>query len=378
MAVTPTGKFLKDIQFGLHGVFKCLNCSQETPQAMTFQCPSCSGAMELSYPNISNAEFIGTGMNRYKDLLPLGNYIYPDAHSTLQKLVDLPGVFAKNDGDLPTGNTKFRQASIAVPAFWAGGINEIVVASTGNSSNSYCYEAQLHPGHLGVHVFVPKTHQGRIRFLNPYVDLHVTDSDFMETGNTAKAYAKRHNLSTDGGFYNPYRREGLKTAYLEAIEQFVAQNGSSPDYFIQAISSGMGVIAAHSAFRQALQLGWIDRIPAMIVVQQETCAPMVKADRDNRPAISENDIERNPEGLAAAILRGNPTVSYPYVRKVVKTTGGRFVSVSADELRASKATLADQKIRACFAAAATHSAAYQLREELKGKSGVIMITGSKD
>lgn len=378
MTITPSSELLPDLRFGLHGVFKCLNCGQQTPQTMTFQCPSCSGAIELFYPNISKAEFKGTGMNRYKDLLPFDNYAYPNAHSTLQKLVDLPGVFAKNDGDLPTGNTKFRQASVAVPAFWAGGINEVVVASTGNSSNSYCYEAQLHPGHLKVHVFVPKTHKHRIRFLNKNVDLQVTDCDFVETGNIAKAYAKRHGLTTDGGFYNPYRREGLKTAYLEAIEQFVIENGSSPDYFIQAISSGMGVIAAHSAFRQALQLGWIDRIPAMIVVQQETCAPMVKADRDNRPAISENDIERNPQGLAAAILRGNPTVSYPYVRKVVQATGGRFISVSADELRVSKAALADQKIRACYAASATHSAAHQLREELKGKSGVIMITGSKD
>ena len=141
----------------------------------------------------------------------------------------------------------------------------------------------------------------------------------------------------------------------------------------------MGIIAAQSAFDLAKKLGWIERTPRIFSVQQDTCSPMFKAHREGRSAITVQDIQRQPEGLATAILRGDPTASYPYVRRVVLQSGGDFVLVTQAELRESRNALLSQGVNACYAAAATHAAVARLRAESQlddSEQGVIMITGS--
>lgn len=360
--------------------FECLSCKLQTSPSLNFQCVQCGGAQKIVYPAYSKP-LQGKGMNRYAPLLPLDRHHWSETTSSLQKLSSDLDVWAKNDGTLPIGNTKFRQAAVAVPAFIAFGVHHLVVASTGNSSNSYCHAARTTYPKLSVDVFVPESHKSRIQYLGDRVSLRIQQANFVETGERAKRYAAANGLHSDGGFFNPFRREGLKTAYLEAIEQFLEQNQCSPDFFVQAISSGMGIIAAYSAFQEALKLHWIDRIPAMIAVQQTSCAPVVNAYERGHSTIEDLDIERNPKGLAAAILRGNPVASYPYLVQVIESTKGAFVAVDENELRASKSTLAAEGIQACFAAAATLAGVRKLRESChpaaEGK-GVIMITGSKD
>lgn len=360
--------------------FQCLDCGSKSPISLKFRCPECDGAQKVIYP-ILQKPLMGRGIERFSPLLPVTSDSWPADESPLQPLKHFPGIWAKNDGLLPTGNTKFRQAVVSTSAFLAGNVTHLVVASTGNSSNSYCHAANHYAATLQVEVFVPSTHQQRIHKYDQNMNVHVLDCDFVETSNRAKSYAEAQGLQSDGGFFNPFRREGLKTAYLEAIEQFIRSNSATPDFFVQAISSGMGVLAAHSAFLEAKSLGWINKIPAMIGVQQTTCAPIVNAFRKGHEKIEEADIERNPVGLAEAILRGNPTASYPYVRQVIESTRGAFVAVTSDEMRQSKEALKAEGIQACYAASATLAGFLRLRSENNPATrgnGVIMITGSTD
>ena len=54
-----------------------------------------------------------------------------------------------------------------------------------------------------------------------------------------------------------------------------------PDWYIQAVSGGIGPIAIHAGFEQLLEMGLIERLPKFGVLQSEGCSPMVAARQAN-------------------------------------------------------------------------------------------------
>jgi threonine synthase len=80
------------------------------------------------------------------------------------------------------------------------------------------------------------------------------------------------DLST---FREPYRVEGKKTMGLEIVEQFEWQ---PPDWIVYPTGGGTGIVAMHKAFQELQELGLLgERIPRLVAVQMEGCAPLVKA-----------------------------------------------------------------------------------------------------
>ncbi len=172
---------------------------------------------------------------------------------------------------------------------------------------------------------------------------------FVEAFDAARAYAARHGLVAERGFFNPGRREGLKMAWLEAADQVPGPI----DWYVQAVSSAMGVYGTFQAARQLRALGRTDRLPRLLCVQQDTCAPMVAAWRDRADRIRPEHLVHRPAGIARAVLRGDPSPTYPYVRRIVLASGGTFVDVSETEIRSAHDRLGElEGIEACFAASA--------------------------
>jgi threonine synthase len=181
------------------------------------------------------------------------------------------------------------------------------------------------------------------------IDVVMNDASFVEAFNESGEFAKRHGLVAERGFFNPGRREGLKLAWLEAAEQVPR----TIDWYVQAISSAMGVYGVYKGACQLHELGSITRVPRLLCVQQETCAPMISAWRDGSESIRPTDIVKRPTGIAAAILRGDPTRAYPHVRRIVLESGGAMVAVSEREIRQAHRMLEElEGISTCFAAAA--------------------------
>jgi threonine synthase len=151
----------------------------------------------------------------------------------------------------------------------------------------------------------------------------------------------------------------LKLAWLEATEQV----RRPIDWYVQAVSSAMGVYGVYKAAGELVQAGLADRVPRLLCVQQETCAPMVAAWRAGSDHIRPSDIVRRPKGIAAAILRGDPTRAYPHVRRIVLESGGTFTSVTEQEIRAAhRLAIELEGIQPCFAAAAAMAGLIQARD----------------
>src|SRR5581483_748360 len=199
-----------------------------------------------------------------------------------------------------------------------------------NSSTAFAYASRWFPG-TRIFLFTAEAFQPRVNHTAgaPVVHFVLRDATFVDAFACAATFAARHNIPSERGFFNPGRREGLKLAFLEATEQVPG----SVDWYVQAVSSAMGVYGTYKGARELLRLGRIPRVPRLLCVQQDTCAPMVRAFEDGSPVIRPGDIVERPTGIATAILRGDPSRAYPYVREIVLESRGRFVAVAETEIR---------------------------------------------
>ena len=204
----------------------------------------------------------------------------------------------------------------------------------------------------------------------------MVDGDFVEAGKIAKRFAAENGLYWEGGFFNYARREGLKTGYLEAFEQM----DYDCDVVIQTVSSGMGILGGYKGYQEMLQFGTMNKRVSFICVQQDTCMPMVRAFNSGLNTMSPEFITPNPKGLAEAVLRGDPSGSYPYICNMLRSSGGKLIAISQSSLRRARDELVSLGIDACYASAASYAAAKHLRDAgfIKAKDRVlVMITGAQ-
>jgi threonine synthase len=259
----------------------------------------------------------------------------------------------------PTGTTKDRAAAAVLSLFNELGIAEFVSASTGNTANSLAYGIRRYP-RFTMHLFIGVAFQEEIRFANtnPGIVLNILEGmSYAEVSNYAHAEAKRRRLPFEAGFFNPARREGLKLAYFEAVDQIPREIR----WYFQAVSSAMGSYGTWKGAKELQALGMVHVLPRIVCVQQESCCPMVRAFEEGSPVIKRRHIVPNAIGIARAILLGDPSDCYPYVYEIVQESGGTFVRVSEDEIHEAQARLVEiEGIHCGYAAAATVAALVRL------------------
>lgn len=337
---------------------ECTGCRKELPGFCPF-CPDCGAMSDISYE--LSAVRLRDSPNPYErfiDLLPVADPLLlpgdarftPTVHAQrLGAELGLPWLYLKDETRLPTGTTKDRMAAVALPYLHECGVTGFTTSSTGNSSTAYAHAIAQIPG-LQMYLFTAAQFRRRLALpaSDQVVDVVLEDATFVEAFAAAGEFAKRHGATSERGFFNPGRREGLKVSWLEAAEQVPRPI----DWYVQAISSAMGVYGVFNGARQLEQLG-LARAPRLLCVQQDTCAPMVSAWRDGVEKIRPEDIVKRPYGIAESILRGDPTRAYPHVRRIVIESNGSFVAVSENEIREARHLVERfEGISPCFAAAA--------------------------
>ncbi len=320
---------------------------------------------------------------RYRHLLPVGKL--PAVPSALTPLHHVDGirsglgptrVVLKDETATPTGSTKYRMAVVALQYLQERGVRHFSFSSTGNSASAFAWGMRHFPA-LRAASFVPNVLPAAAFEPPPNMTVHAIDGDYVTAQRAARRFAKQVGCAYEGGFFNVGRREGLKTAYLEAFEQL----GRLPDVVLQAVSSGMGLLACSRAVDIAAEVLSDGRRPRLVGVQQAGCAPMVTAAAANSSIIRCEDIVADPTGVATAILLGDPSDSYRYVKRVVDRSGGRFVAVDSGEIAGAKRNVsAAAAVPLCSSSAAAAAAARRLFDEGwigESETALVMLSGSE-
>jgi threonine synthase len=132
---------------------------------------------------------------------------------------------------------------------------------------------------------------------------------------------------------NPFRIEGQKTIIIETLDE---RRWTTPDWIVLPGGNLGNTSAFGKALRELRQVGLIDRLPRLAVIQAEGAAPFHDLfQRQNRREI--RNVE-HPETLATAIKIGAP-VSWPKALYEVQTSGGTVESVTEQEIADAKAQI---------------------------------------
>jgi threonine synthase len=132
---------------------------------------------------------------------------------------------------------------------------------------------------------------------------------------------------------NPFRIEGQKTIMVEMMDQ---RDWRVPDWVVLPGGNLGNASAFGKALREMLDLGLIDRLPRLAVVQAEGAAPFYKLMR--APDHSKFQPVEHPETLATAIRIGDP-VSWPKALHELSVTRGVVESVTEPEIADAKAVI---------------------------------------
>jgi threonine synthase len=186
---------------------------------------------------------------------------------------ELPGVSLKLDSLFPTLSFKDRGAVVLVARAVARGAGSLVADSSGNAGSAIAaYAARAG---LACTVFVPeRTSAGKQKQIRAYgAELELVAGDRTATTEAAIAAVARTGATYASHIYDPYFLQGTKTFAFELWEQA----GGAPEAVLVPVGNGTLLLGAARGFRELQRAGLIDRVPALIGVQSDRCAPLAEA-----------------------------------------------------------------------------------------------------
>lgn len=338
-----------------HFVVDCIDCGHQGAYFTgSPACPNCGSLWrEARYaydtlaktmlPQLAGRPF---DLWRYRELLPvrsLNSDLYMGEGGTpliratnLGLMLGCPNIFIKDERQGPTHSFKDRQAAVTIAALKEAGISEFVIASTGNVA--IAYSAYAARASIKLWAFLTSTVPGaKMREVAIYGTqvIKITGS-YDQAKQVAAQFARQKNIPLDLGARSVPCIESMKTISFEIAEQLTQITGSSdtcpwraPDWYIQAVSGGMGPLGVIKGFEELQRMGWTDHMPKIAPIQAEGCAPMVHAWKQNKETAVPI---QSPKTLITTLATGDPGRTYTILRdKMLKSSGGVFESVTDEE-----------------------------------------------
>ncbi|HRE46508.1 MAG TPA: pyridoxal-phosphate dependent enzyme [Aggregatilineales bacterium] len=329
----------------------CLMCGAEHPPApLQSACDQCGGGWldaryNLDDPHLDWRRQLAKrapSLWRYEELLPLRDLnarisigegwtpLIPARR--LGEALNHPNLMLKDERRMPTNSFKDRQGALSVSVLRQEGIRECVLASTGNAAAAYA----AYCAHAGIKLWVFLTSlvpAEKMRELALYgAELVKITGTYDQAKLFAADFAARRGVYLDRGAKGVIGKESMKTLAYEIAEQLGlafadGERWIAPDWYVQAVSGGIGPLGAAKGFRELLHLGLIDKLPKLALVQAEGCAPMVRAFERGEAAAT----PVTPQTLISVLATGDPGHAYTLIREALLKDGGTMVSVDDGE-----------------------------------------------
>lgn len=339
-----------------HIIIGCTNCDWQVPLKQLDPamkgCPVCGeNIIEARYnigdinPTEWREEFAKrpAGLWRYREMLPVydaNNIVTLREGGTplvksenLAAQLGLKHLYIKDERQGPTRSFKDRQATVAVSAMKELGVKEVVVASTGNVAIAYA--AFCARAGIKLWAFFPSlTPNEKMREAAVYgAQVIKTTGNYDQTKALAASFAAQKGIMLDKGVKSVAAMEGMKTMAYEIAEQLgeILEDGQrwrAPDWFLQGVSGGLGPIGVGKGFREMLDFGFTDKMPAMGLIQSTGCAPMVTAWQNGQRVATPVE---HPETVIVTLATGNPGRAYEMLYDYVSAYGGDFIDATDEE-----------------------------------------------
>lgn len=313
---------------------KCYQCNQRYPIFDSRWRCECGGLLDIEYsPSLDVSKVAQRPPNlwRYQEAIPLPEGTQPVSFSEgftplLPVVISGKAVFVKQDHLFPSGSYKDRGATVLISLAKQLGIEQVVEDSSGNAGcaiAAYCASAQI-----GCEIFVPSnTSPGKLAQIRRYgAELHLVHGSREDT--SAAVMRAAINVYYASHSWNPFFFQGTKTWAYEVCEQL---GWSVPDTVILPAGNGTLLLGAAMGFRELAGMGIIRKIPRIIAVQAENCAPLARAFAINSTTLPSVE---NKGTLAEGIAITDP-IRGTQILEEVRSSGGTFLAVTEAEIVAS-------------------------------------------
>jgi len=371
--------------------FGCVECAAKYRIADCQDvCPACKGNLDVLYDYDAvktdlTKERLASDRNftiwRYRPLLPIEESsatppltvgwtpIYDCLH--LAHRYAIKQLLIKDDGRNPTGSFKDRPSALAVVKAQEAGATIITTASSGNAGSALAGMCAS----IGMRsvIFVPASAPiAKIAQLQIYgATVVIVEGSYDQAYDLCIEASRRFGWYQRSTGYNPFTREGKKTAALEIAEQL---NWEVPDKVFVSAGDGNIISGLWKGFNDLRRLGLIDKFPQLIGVQSEAaCAIVDAANGDGKV------LESPAHTIADSINVGKPRDGTMAVR-AIRDSGGRGVTVSDQAIITAIPTLARETgVFAEPAAAAAYAGFVTVCESggtRSDESVLLMLTGN--
>jgi threonine synthase len=233
----------------------------------------------------------------------------------------LDSLYAKVEGQNPTGSFKDRGMVVAVSKAIEAGAAALICASTGNTSAS----AAAYGAAAGVEVVVvlPRGQIAAGKLLQAQVAgarVVAIEGNFDQALRIVRELAEsRDHPVTLVNSVNPFRLDGQKTGAFEVCDDL----GTAPDILAIPVGNAGNISAYWAGFCDYRTAGRTTNVPRMFGFQAAGAAPIVLGHRVDAP-----------ETIATAIRIGDPA-SWTKATSARDDSGGLIESVSDDQILAA-------------------------------------------
>ena len=223
----------------------------------------------------------------------------------------------------PTGSFKDRGTAVLVSHLAAAGITTAVEDSSGNAGSSFAaYAARAG---IAARIFLPDTASAAkraqiagygaqvVRIIGPRT---AAAEAVLRAAASGPVYASHA--------YLPLGKPGLATLAYEIVEQL----GHPPGSIVVPVGQGTLALGCAAGFEAMRQAGAIGRVPAIIGVQAEACAPIWAVYTGGRAGLAwVREAETRAEGIRIfQPLRGDEVLA------AIERSGGFLQAVREDQI----------------------------------------------
>ncbi len=376
-------------------IYRCTDCGREYNGSETmYLCPVCNktntptkpprGVLKTiyDYQNLkkSFSTFANFKQRGFIDLFPFNNLeslpILRVGNTPLYCFEKLNGenlpfkIYFKDDSQNPTFSFKDRASAIVSAYAKEKGYNTIVAASTGNAGSSLAglCASQNQKAIIMVPEAAPIAKLTQIIMYGAtIIPVKGTYDDAFDLSIKATEEFGWYNRNTA---FNPFTIEGKKTVSYELFEQL---NFQIPDKIFVPVGDGVIISGVYKGFEDLLELGIIEKIPTIVMVQSEGSDNLIRN-------LNSKDFQVKPSTTIADSISVDIPRNFYLAKQYIKKYNGEFLTVSDNEiLEASKILSKNSGIFAEPAAANAFAGllAYQKNNKLTENSrNVVLLTGS--
>jgi threonine synthase len=282
------------------------------------------------------------GMWRWHRLLTLdGSTTYPlQVGSTplvrpagLRRAVGIPGLVLKDETRTPTGSNKDRATALCLSDALRRGATVVACASSGNVACSLAVGAAATGLTAVIFVSAHSVSPAKVAYMRSFgATVLLVDGPYEQAYRLCDEACARFGWYNRNTATNPLAMQAKKTVAFEVWEQLGRR---MPETVYLPVGDGVTLAAFVHGCEELVRCGVATTVPRVVGVQAAGAAPLVQASAATASTWTAVETMTFADGIDV----GDPYFGRQALDAVTRT-GGHWLSVTDDDLRAAIATLA--------------------------------------